>query len=62
MRFHWRVDLSRIALDMRRVNKGLLQFCGLCECGAQALICAEYQHRDGCRVPLHRAVNAACGE
>lgn len=29
MILHWRVDLSRIALDMQRVNKGLLRFCGL---------------------------------
>lgn len=29
LKLHWRVDLSRIALDMQRVNKGLLLFYGL---------------------------------
>ena len=29
MKFHWGVDLSRIALDLQRVNSGLLKFYGL---------------------------------
>ena len=29
MKFHWNVDLSRIALDIQRVNSGKLAFYGV---------------------------------